>query len=649
MNPHARRSRAPKTAVRRAILVTVAAALACGAMASSASALVTATITTNRVVVDGTVLRDNIVVRLVGSDIRVSDSGRVNGFGGCRQEGDEAACPRSGIARVDVDAKASSDSVQVNLNVPVPAHVLGSGGDDTLFAFPSVGGNRIEGGDDNDTIRGSPSDDTLIGDAGNDTINGGAGPDKLIGADGADSLHGDSGNDELSGGSGPDSLAGDANTDTVTYESTGVAVTATIGTAGGSGSALDAPGDAIDATVENLVGSSQGDTLIGNDGPNFLDGISGDDNLDGRGGDDLLHPGPGTGSVTGGQGIDTVTYEEFGFGVVIRLDGFAGTGTVADQMRGGVTVASDVENAKGGKGSDQLIGNAGPNVLDGGEGSDSLQGSTSVGIDGADTFRGGPGFDNASYVFRHDPITATADGIADDGATGATEQDNVGADVEEIDGGDAGDHLTVTSASNATINVPLGGITVFANTRLRGGPGDDVLTGSAQSDHLVGGLGTDLFDAKDGDDVVDASGDAIAEIAKCGAGTSDFAVIDLVDTKPGCENVAQAAVGRHPTVAVAKARPRLRRRALRVRLICSSRLAAPCAGRLELEVRAGDVLAARSYRIRAGRRRVVKLALSRAEARRVRAARRIRLVAHERDPEGRPKTTLATRRAKTVR
>src|SRR5690349_6453418 len=125
MNPHARRSRAPKTAVRRAILVTVAAALACGAMASSASALVTATITTNRVVVDGTVLRDNIVVRLVGSDIRVSDSGRVNGFGGCRQEGDEAACPRSGIARVDVDAKASSDSVQVNLNVPVPAHVLG--------------------------------------------------------------------------------------------------------------------------------------------------------------------------------------------------------------------------------------------------------------------------------------------------------------------------------------------------------------------------------------------------------------------------------------------------------------------------------------------------------------------------------------------
>ena len=641
--------RAPRAAARRVFLVTIGAALACGALASSASALVTATITGGKVVVDGTVLRDSIVVRLVGSDIHVSDSGRVNGFGGCRQDGDEAACPRSGVTGVTVDAKGSADSVQVNSNVPVKASVTGGGGDDQLSVFPPLDDNFISGGDDNDTIQGGQANDIIRGDLGNDTLNGGAGDDEIFGSDGTDALHGGFGDDQLSGGAGPDTLAGDANTDTVTYLGRPAGVTATIGAGSGNGNAEDGPGDAIDASVENLEGTQFADTLTGNDGPNFLDGTAGTDTLDGRGGDDLLHPGPGTGSVAGGPGVDTATYEEFSIPVRIALDGVLGSGTTNDQGAGGVIIATDVENARGGKAGDELLGNAASNLLEGGDGTDLLTGGTSPGADGADTFVGGAGFDIANYAFRTDPLSVTPDGVSNDGAADGSEGDNVHTDVEGITGGEGPDHLVANTVSGGTTTNNLGGVIVITDTRLQGRGGDDTLDGGPLRDKLEGGGGLDILRGNDGNDLIDASGDAIVETARCGPGTFDFAVLDLVDTQQGCENVQRAAVGRHPTVGIARARPLLRGRTLRVRLICSRRLAAACAGRLEVQLRADRALAARNYRIAVGRRKVVKLRLSRGEVRRVLAARRIQLLATERDPEGRPKTTLATLRVKKVR
>src|SRR5204862_7926535 len=116
---------------------------------------------------------------------------------------------------------------------------------------------------------------------------------------------------------------------------------------------------------------------------------------------------------------------------------------------------------------------------------------TLVGGLGQDAFVGGGGSDFVSYQERKTPVNASLDGVANDGAAG--EGENVPADVENLRGGSAGDHLagdagahecdggagtdtfvsgggndTVSYASHATgVNVSLDGV---AND---GRPGDD--------------------------------------------------------------------------------------------------------------------------------------------------------------------------------
>ncbi|WP_309133739.1 calcium-binding protein [Cellulomonas sp.] len=135
----------------------------------------------------------------------------------------------------------------------------------------------------------------------------------------------------------------------------------------------------------------------------------------------------------------------------------------------------------GGEGDDVLLGGAGHDLLQGGWGADVLDSGPDSGRaeggrgddrfvtgpdpDGAHQLVGGPGHDVADYGARLGPVTVTLDGVGGDGAPG--EGDAVGvpapwnwpADVEEV----------------------------------RGGHGDDVLTGDLWPDTLVGGLGADLL------------------------------------------------------------------------------------------------------------------------------------------------------------
>src|SRR5213075_615176 len=107
----------------------------------------------------------------------------------------------------------------------------------------------------------------------------------------------------------------------------------------------------------------------------------------------------------------------------------------------GDAVVPDVENVIGGSGDDTLIGSADANVLSGGFGDDTLDGGA-----GADVLNGGPGTaDLADYSGRAaaNPVTVTLDGVANDGGSG--ENDNVGTDVENIDGG-AGDDTLIGSS-----------------------------------------------------------------------------------------------------------------------------------------------------------------------------------------------------------
>ena len=76
----------------------------------------------------------------------------------------------------------------------------------------------LNGTNDADQIFGLDLDDTLNGGLGNDTLEGGRGDDTVNGGDGDDIIIGGQGDDDVDGG---------ADTDTLTFESTGIAVTLT--------------------------------------------------------------------------------------------------------------------------------------------------------------------------------------------------------------------------------------------------------------------------------------------------------------------------------------------------------------------------------------------------------------------------------------
>jgi Ca2+-binding RTX toxin-like protein len=142
--------------------------------------------------------------------------------------------------------------------------------------------------------------------SGNDTIGGSAQADFLIGLDG---------NDTLRGGAGADILIGGHGSDFANYQGSSAEVFVDLQTPlVFSG---DAAGDVLNS-IENLYGSSFGDTLSGDAGRNIiggeggadlLDGRAGDDALSGETGDDILNGRDGADRLVGGDGTDTLSGE----------------------------------------------------------------------------------------------------------------------------------------------------------------------------------------------------------------------------------------------------------------------------------------------------------------------------------------------------
>jgi Ca2+-binding RTX toxin-like protein len=161
---------------------------------------------------------------------------------------------------------------------------------------------QFQGSSFDDTFIGSGGDDTILGDVGNDSITGAAGIDTLQGNAGNDMLDGGDGNDSLRGGAGADILNGGAGTDSASYSDAAAAVTVNLATGIGTGG--DADGDLL-SNIENLFGSSFGDTLIGNAGVNQITGNAGNDLIAGGAGRDVLLGGTGTGTSAD---VDTYDY-----------------------------------------------------------------------------------------------------------------------------------------------------------------------------------------------------------------------------------------------------------------------------------------------------------------------------------------------------
>lgn len=217
----------------------------------------------------------------------------------------------------------------VNANLSNGTVTSSGGGTDTISNFENLVGSKF-----NDILTGDANNNWLEGAGGNDTLDGNGGidfaayvltttgvtvdlniqgvgqntkgagtdilknidgiigsfhSDKLSGEGGANLLQGLDGNDFLLGRGGADKLFGDNGNDTVSYAgSSGVTVDLNIqdGTTAQVSVGSDADGDIL-AGIENIVGSSNNDTLIG-DNNNALQGGLGADTLTGNAGIDFF-------------------------------------------------------------------------------------------------------------------------------------------------------------------------------------------------------------------------------------------------------------------------------------------------------------------------------------------------------------------------
>ena len=426
-------------------------------------------------------------------------------------------------------------------------NLKGSNHDDELIGDTS--GNRLDGGDGNDRLLGGSGHDVLLGGAGNDYLHGGTGTDtanyavasgavnvtlfngtargegvdqlvsienvigsafgdvltgdiynnSLSGGDGDDRLNGGHGNDVISGGDGDDTIIaglgldfiyGGDGSDTVIYN-TDQRVNANLH---GEYVFHNGTQDRL-FDVENLTTGYQNDVLAGNSadntfrsgsGDDILSGDEGNDQLFGQAGNDILNGGAGDDLIDGGEGIDTVSYHGASAGVTVRLH----TASPQNTVGAGTDTLINIENIIGTRFKDTLRGDNNANVIDGGDGSDSL-----YGYGGDDVLRGGTGGSGATMLQgeRYNYL-------------------NGGEGNDTVDYSDATAGITINLGSNdIQRNLSANRRDVLYNIEnVLGSAFDDVFTGTSQNNVLNGAEGNDSLNGFGGQDVlIGGSGDDV--------------------------------------------------------------------------------------------------------------------------------------------
>ena len=381
-------------------------------------------------------------------------------------------------------------------------------------------------------LAGSPYNDILYGDAGNNNIIGD--PDQVAYnfVNGVDQLFGRDGNDTLDGGPRGDALDGGNGFDAAAYTSALAAVGAFLGNPGANTG--DAAGDTY-VNIEALIGSHFGDTLGGDNLDNSLLGRDGNDTLQGEGGDDLLVGGLGADVLIGGAGLDLATYSDavgpvsinmaapqFNTGTVAVGDTYFGIEGVLGSAFGDTLVGDDADNTlRGELGGDILVGAGGNDTLDGGAGGDQMDGGTGLNI--------------ASYASSAVGVTAS---LANSGVNTGDAQGDTYANIQQINGSNAGDTLTGAAGAGSVLR-GLGGndtLNALGATQLNGDDGNDTLNGGAFDDVLIGGSGADTINGGGGTDLASyVTSGAGVSVSLAGGGAGGDAGGDIYNS---IENVA---------------------------------------------------------------------------------------------------------------
>ncbi len=447
--------------------------------------------------------------------------------------------------------------------------IFGQGDNDTLV---SVGPNdTIYGGEDEDSIRSQRTPALLFGDGGNDTIvaearatlYGGEGDDFLQGTVEANLMFGNEGEDTMLGGAQRrDSLYGGKGNDAIGFfiadggNNLSLPGGLAVGFAGNEGSNY-LRGDLGDDLV---VGINQRDTLFGGKGNDTLYGVASSSYLSGDLDDDILvitnttQTSPFASTVItigierttllGGGGNDSLygAIGDFGSGRNF-FDGGDGNDTIRvfatqDTALGGAGddfITSQTVSALSSVGAlSSFPGFAGRNLLDGGEGNDTIVAAfasdTMIGGGGNDTLSGiftqasgGEGNDtiNASFAGTNAALVTLDGGLGDDflignSTVGVTNFMNGGEGNDNILFGGTRDRLIGSFGGNDTISYATGvnfiGVQSVPNiitdnlgsNFITGGNGTDVITTGAGDDILFGGPTNLVTPGVDGNDTLDA-------------------------------------------------------------------------------------------------------------------------------------------------
>ncbi|MCZ8118971.1 MAG: M10 family metallopeptidase C-terminal domain-containing protein [Microcystis sp. LE18-22.4A] len=327
--------------------------------------------------------------------------------------------------------------------------------------FTGTNGNdNITGTSDSDNIFGLDGNDTLSGLGGSDNIYGGNGNDSLNGGDGSDYFTNDAGNDTINGGSGTDRYE-------VDYSSASSGLTMTYNTTTGSGT---------------ITVGTETDTFTSIESFNGFKGTEYNDVIFGGTESEFYYY---YGALSGGSGNDTISGNA-GFDEIYGEDG-------NDVLNGG----ADNDQLYGGSGNDSLNGDAGDDYF--------------TNEDGNDTINGGSGIDRyeADYSYASSGLTMTYNTATGSGTiTVGTETDTF-TSIENFNGfkGTEYNDVIFGGTENEYYEGGLkgggGNDTISGNAgfdEIYGEDGNDVLNGGVGNDQLYGGNGNDLLNGDSGDD-----------------------------------------------------------------------------------------------------------------------------------------------------
>ena len=437
---------------------------------------------------------------------------------------------------LSINGTSGADAIDVSSDIGGYVLVNGQrvqtgGGELLASAVTSILVEGLEGNDDIDlylvgaAFSALGNQVTVKGDAGNDTIEGTTRSDSLVGGTGNDTFKFAGsvalGTDIVNEATGVD-------VDTLDFSGLNSALTLDLALTGARvvAGALLSINLSSGSGIENAVASATGtyaDSLLGNDRPNRLDGNAGLDTLRGRGGNDELHGGADRDLLVGDDTISAHGND--------TLYGDSGD----DDLYGDMNTSAYSPGTSYGSGHDEIHGGAGADLLIGDssffdptkDGDDKLYGESEN-----DTLWGdeGPTFDPTGSSYGM--------GYGDDTLDGGTHNDTIrgqkGNDTyyfpeiatQETDtltehsspyGGSA-DLLDFSDlTSDIVINLSDSGIQqdpapfrmlIFPSSsalqfeNVKGGSGDDSITGNGSNNTLWGNNGDDTLKGEGGNDVL---------------------------------------------------------------------------------------------------------------------------------------------------